>query len=162
MSKKGYKQSEEHKRKIREANLGKKRNYKDEESRLRAINNLRTDNWLGKKRNNPEYLEKIRIAHLGQKSWNKGKKFPNLSGENHWGWKGDKVGYNSLHSWIRKYKGKPIICEHCGKEKTTPKSIHWANVSGKYLRDLSDWISLCASCHKKYDNFNYHKIKKIS
>ena len=28
---------------------------------------------------------------------------------------------------------------------------HWANVSGKYLRDISDWIQLCVKCHKQFD-----------
>ena len=42
-------------------------------------------------------------------------------------------------------------CEHCGKKKTTPKSIHWANKSGKYLRKLSDLIALCVKCHSEYD-----------
>ena len=30
-------------------------------------------------------------------------------------------------------------------------SFEWANKSHKYLRKLSDWISLCSSCHKQYD-----------
>jgi hypothetical protein len=32
-----------------------------------------------------------------------------------------------------------------------PKSFQWANISKKYLRDFSDWMQLCASCHAKYD-----------
>jgi len=27
--------------------------------------------------------------------------------------------------------------------------IHWHNISGEYKRDVSDWIRLCAKCHKK-------------
>ena len=82
-----------------------------------------------------------------------GRKMPEVSNENHHNWKGDKVGYRALHSWIERKLGKPDHCEHCGKLKTTPKSIHWANISGDYKRDLTDWISLCVKCHKKYDGY---------
>lgn len=66
-------------------------------------------------------------------------------------WKGDKVSYTGLHQWVKRHLGSPKQCEFCGKLKTTSKSIQWANKSHKYLRKLTDWISLCASCHKKYD-----------
>ena len=69
----------------------------------------------------------------------------------HWLWKGDEVSYRALHSWVHRWLGKPKYCEFCGKTQDTPKSIHWANKSGKYLRDLNDWISLCVRCHKEYD-----------
>ena len=73
-----------------------------------------------------------------------------LGDKNH-NWKGDKVGYRCLHLWVQRKLGKASQCEHCGKQKTTPKSINWANISRKYLRNLNDWIQLCVSCHKKYD-----------
>lgn len=41
------------------------------------------------------------------------------------------------------------MCEHC--KSTTKKRYEWANASGDYLRNLSDWIRLCKSCHIKYD-----------
>ena len=72
-------------------------------------------------------------------------------GKEHWGWKGNNVGYRALHSWVIRKLGKATKCEFCGKEKTTPKSIHWANKSHKYKRSLSDWIQLCVPCHKAYD-----------
>lgn len=66
-------------------------------------------------------------------------------------WKGDKAGYRALHYWLIRARGPAVKCELCGKEKTTPKSVQWANVSRSYLRDVDDWISLCASCHTQYD-----------
>lgn len=66
-------------------------------------------------------------------------------------WKGNKVGYGALHDWVRNHKGVPIVCKQCGKEKTTPKSIQWANLNHKYRRKLEDYIALCAKCHKTYD-----------
>lgn len=90
-----------------------------------------------------------------QVSWNKGLKNVGI-GEDNGMWKGDKVGYRGLHLWVERKLGKATKCEHCSKEYDKPKSIHWANISGKYLRKITDWISLCVKCHKKYDN---NKIK---
>ena len=88
----------------------------------------------------------------GRTSPNKGKNFPNLRGINNGEWKGDAVGYRALHHWVQRWLGKPKKCEYCGKKQTsTGKMIHWANKSGKYLRDVKDWLSLCAKCHKCYD-----------
>ena len=69
-----------------------------------------------------------------------------------WSYK-ENLGYRGLHHWVWKMLGKPLKCELCGKTKTTPKSIHWANKSGNYFKDITDWISLCASCHKHYDGY---------
>lgn len=55
--------------------------------------------------------------------------------------------YRSLHYWIARNKQKTGYCSSCGIEKTT----EWSNVSGKYLRELSDWQELCKKCHYKYD-----------
>lgn len=56
--------------------------------------------------------------------------------------------YQAKHVWIRRYKKRPKGCEHFGIEN---KRFHWANVSGKYLWRFDDYISLCRSCHFKYD-----------
>lgn len=71
--------------------------------------------------------------------------------ENHPRWKGDKVGYGALHDWIRKRLGTPKFCEDCGNRKLKHRQYHWANVSGKYIRDLNDWRRLCVKCHSKLD-----------
>ena len=63
-------------------------------------------------------------------------------------WKGNKVSYKGLHTYITRNKGNPPKCVHCGESK---KRRVWANVSRKYLRDLNDWIPLCYKCHYEYD-----------
>lgn len=73
------------------------------------------------------------------------------SDEKHPFWKGENTSYRSLHRWVQKKLGKAKQCEFCGKKKTTPKSIHWANRSGLYLRNLLDWLELCVPCHSAYD-----------
>lgn len=81
-------------------------------------------------------------------SWNKGIKLPQLSGEKHWNWKGDKVGYMGLHDWVEKELGKPFYCEHCD---ATVGRFEWANKSHEYKRRIDDWIRLCKKCHIAYD-----------
>lgn len=87
--------------------------------------------------------------------WNKGltvKDNPNFNhGKKHHFWKGDKVGIKALHQWVKRYLGRPKVCEFCKKHVDDPYAIHWANKSGEYKRDLNDWIRLCRDCHINYD-----------
>lgn len=73
-------------------------------------------------------------------------------------WKDDDVGYSGLHKWIRRKYGQPSTCEHCYEGQLFGQKIHWANKSGKYLRDRNDWLRLCSLCHKKYDRVNHITI----
>jgi len=72
-----------------------------------------------------------------------------VKGKAHHAWKGRDVGYNALHSWVSRSLGEPQSCSKCGD--TSNRRYHWANVSGRYYRDLDDWVRLCPSCHKKLD-----------
>ena len=79
--------------------------------------------------------------------------------EKSWAWKGNDVGKEGLHSWVKKHLGTPKKCEHCNT--TTAKCYDWANKSQTYKRDLTDWIRLCRSCHTKYDySFRQPKWKE--
>ncbi len=91
--------------------------------------------------------------HLSNISHSKGKTKENyeplkraskkMKGEHNPMWKGDNVGYNSLHEWIRNRKPKPPFCEIC--KINIPLDL--SNKSGKYKRDLIDWEWLCRRCH---------------
>ena len=81
--------------------------------------------------------------------WNKGKEF--MKDEKHPLWKGDKVGYQPLHQWITKKLGRPNLCEICKNTKLKHRQYHWASKGHKYTRKLTDWLRLCAKCHKAYD-----------
>lgn len=64
-------------------------------------------------------------------------------------WKGENASYISKHSWISRVLGKPSICFNCYSKI---KNIYeWANISGKYKRDVSDYIRLCRECHRSFD-----------
>jgi hypothetical protein len=99
-------------------------------------------------------------SRKGKPSWNKsllgfraGEKRPGIipQGEKNGCWKGEKVGYRGLHIWVAKSLGKPKRCSNCGDAKGSERRYHWANRSQKYKRVLTDWIRLCAVCHKAYD-----------
>ena len=74
------------------------------------------------------------IAKMGEKNpmWNKIKR---------------EAKYCAIHEYVRRRLSKPTMCEHCGLEK----ALDMANKSGKYKRDLSDWMWLCRRCHMNYD-----------
>lgn len=74
---------------------------------------------------------------------------PIISGENHPAWKGDKASYVAIHIWVSRKLGKANKCEDC--QSLANKKYEWANISGKYKRDISDYKQLCTSCHRKYD-----------
>ena len=107
-----------------------------------------------------EHRENLSIAHMGKPSGAKGKHWTNseefckkaserMQGEKHHQWKGNDVGYGALHRWVEANLGKPTLCAHCGT--TQKRMYHWANVSGKYKRELADWVRLCVPCHSRFD-----------
>ena len=121
-----------------------------------------------------EHKAKLRLARHnffenGGQVWSKGQKFSleyravlskahqgqvGVTGEKHGKWKGNEVGYPGIHAWVRKQRGTPELCEYCGLNYTPKgkqKYFHWANKSRNYLRELTDWVRLCAKCHIAYD-----------
>lgn len=106
-----------------------------------------------------------------QMAWNKGTKgimkvnsgsftSKRTLGEKNCNWKGDNVGYDALHSWIRRKLGKADKCSECGKTS----GVQWANKSHEYKRDLLDWEKLCNRCHKIFDGYikiNDQVVRKI-
>jgi hypothetical protein len=116
--------------------------------------------------------EKGHFVKGANSSWNKGMKMDKpfgfalhgkttntgrtrfKKGEPSLAFKGDKVGKSALHDWVKARLGTPMKCEQCGFESDNPCQINWANKSGEYKRDLSDWLRLCRKCHHKYDNIS--------
>jgi hypothetical protein len=101
--------------------------------------------WKGKKR--PEIAGNSHYAY-GKRRWD-------ISNEHNYGWKGDDASYYAIHTWVTLNLGRPDKCEYCGKTGLSKNQIHWANKDHKYKRNLTDWIRLCASCHKNYDIENH-------
>ena len=86
-----------------------------------------------------------------------GKPMPDRESEKHWGWKGNEVGIDALHDWVRRRKRKPVVCECCAV--VPPRDC--ANISGKYKRDIKDFEWLCRRCHMRKDG-RLLKIGKYS
>ena len=101
------------------------------------------------KRQTKEHKDKISKSLKGKlpkniyqiAGWNKGVLIPNPT-------------YSGLHDWKHRVSGYPLSCGNCGKigERVNGRwNIEWANKDHKYKRDVSDWLKLCAKCHRKYD-----------
>lgn len=75
--------------------------------------------------------------------------------EKNYNWRGDNIGYYAIHRRIEVLLGKPKYCENCKSDKE--KWYDWANISGEYKYDITDWKRLCRSCHMKEDG----RLKKL-
>ena len=64
-------------------------------------------------------------------------------------WKGNNASYAAKHIWVKYHYGSPQHCDICGISEE--RMYHWANISGEYKRERSDWLRLCVPCHKRAD-----------
>ena len=78
---------------------------------------------------------------------------PGLVGSKNPMWKGDLAGYEAKHERIYVRFGQPKKCDDCGTE--TAKKYEWANLSGQYKSERSDWKRLCVSCHRLFDGHGF-------
>jgi hypothetical protein len=89
----------------------------------------------------------VRNGNLSCKSCSKkGNKNPQYGFKSHC-WRGDNAHYNAIHVWVKKNKLMSFICEFCKQDK----KLNLANISGKYNRDVDDFLWLCKRCHINYD-----------
>lgn len=58
--------------------------------------------------------------------------------------------YRYIHRWVAKQLGTPSKCENCLTLEAS--RFEWANLSGEYIEDISDWARLCRRCHRLIDN----------
>jgi hypothetical protein len=75
-------------------------------------------------------------------------------------WKGDIVGIDGLHEWLKRRLSRPDVCNLCSK----PKKLELCNVSNKYdpktyTREFKNWKWFCYSCHMKTDG-RLEKLQK--
>ena len=142
-------------------NCGKERNFFPRT--VKVLKTFMCKDCYFKFSNNPIYKrgrkiseetkKKMSLAKLGKKlgaqtEEHKSKIGIAVTGESHGLWKGGDVSYKALHDWLNRHKGKAQHCEYCNK---ISKRYHWANISGKYIRDVNDYLSLCVSCHFRLD-----------
>ena len=61
--------------------------------------------------------------------------------------KKDKIGYGTIHDWIRSRLQKPDICPCCEEKPVKDISCY----TGIYNRDIDNYVYLCRSCHTLLD-----------
>lgn len=70
-------------------------------------------------------------------------------GINNNNWKGENIGKNYKHDWVKRFKSKSNFCEICNKKV---KRIELANIKNhQYTRNPDDYKWLCRSCHIRLD-----------
>src|SRR5437588_12254348 len=67
-------------------------------------------------------------------------------------WKGDDVGPEALHDWVKRHKPKPLVCEMCNEKP--PYDL--ANICNTYNpltynRNIANWRWWCRRCHMSSD-----------
>ena len=69
-------------------------------------------------------------------------------------WKGNKglYAYTNLHKHLRRIHGHALLCrnENCSGNS---KVFGWANITGTYSTDISNFTELCKSCHTNFDRY---------
>ena len=63
-------------------------------------------------------------------------------------------GYNSAHLWLYRTHGK---ASYCSNDVSHTGTFQWANITGVYEKDLSNFTQLCRSCHAKLDTSDYQR-----
>lgn len=64
------------------------------------------------------------------------------------------LSYTAVHKRLRKDRGTPSLCEHCGT--TNAKKFEWAYAGeghehGAWSADLAEYIRLCTRCRIAFD-----------
>jgi hypothetical protein len=94
--------------------------------------------------------------------------FAHPKGERNPKWIGDRASYNTVHNRLRRTRGTPSRCGHCGSESATGYqwALNWDRVTQvryyekrrrghaeqlPYSADLNDYIRLCLRCHRTFD-----------
>lgn len=73
--------------------------------------------------------------------------------------KGDKIGYSGIHSWLRINYGRANKCENKKCPYKNKKRFEWALLKTKnYQRRRENFWMLCRGCHASYDMKNKRKI----
>lgn len=96
--------------------------------------------WNKGKKTDPEVLARTMKSRVGT--------YP--EGARNKKWKGEAASYFAKHIWMRTHFGRADKCEECGALRSE-RMIHWANISGEYKRDITDWRQLCVPHHSRFD-----------
>ncbi len=186
MTKKGYKQTEEHRdrqcssrsgmkrsvesiEKMSNSHKGKPSNRKGKPSPMKGIPRSPeiklkiSASMLGKKFS-PEHCEHIRLSQLGRVPWCKGLHPQNLGGSNHYNWQGG-ISFLPYCSKFNKELKEAVrdrdnrTCQLCNEKENEEKlSVHHIHYDKENCNP--DLISLCRVCNTKV-NFNKEYYEQL-
>jgi hypothetical protein len=74
-----------------------------------------------------------------------------LSGSEHYAWKGSEAGYQALHNRVMRARGAARSCEWRQEAACTSTTYEWAHVHQTDPGDPQNYVSLCKACHVRYD-----------
>lgn len=138
---KGHKHSEETKRKISLANKGKS-HPQSEESRIKISEKNKLAHL-----NHPERRDTLRQMMIHNNPVHQPGVVQKIAGKN---FKGEKAGYSSIREWINKKLGKPDKCYVCSIADIG--RLIWVDITKSNSRNLTNYISICRSCHRRFFN----------
>ena len=72
---------------------------------------------------------------------------PSKKGRENKLWKEIGQAYSTVHLQVNSLFTKKKSCELCG----SVKNLHWSNKNHTYRLIESEWWTLCATCHTRYD-----------
>jgi len=103
-----------------------------------------------------ESKEKMRVAHLGQVPWCKGKRSPHATGERHWNWKEGITAKGKIERNVFRKRSQKLIferddytCQVCCKRGGNLQVDHiksWKDYPDLRF-DINNCRTLCAKCH---------------
>jgi hypothetical protein len=123
--------------------------YKDREAQLAYHRNysIRRNRAKGRAPSGSEEA-RANISAAAKEGWKKRKRI-DQRGELNPNWKGDTVGWNGIHWWLRRNLPKAGCCEECGKKGKTDYAFR--HHPEPYTRIRDDYAELCRSCHIRFD-----------
>ena len=74
-----------------------------------------------------------------------------VSGSEHYAWKGDDAGYKSFHMRVIRTRGSADHCEWRSKADCKSRKYEWAHLHETSPGDAENYVSLCKTCHQEYD-----------
>lgn len=94
--------------------------------------------------------------------------FAHPRGEQNPKWIGDRASYNAVHNRLRRARGTPLCCQHCGSEGNDRYqwALDWSRATEirywekcrrghvemlPYSVNPGDYVRLCVGCHRRFD-----------
>jgi hypothetical protein len=93
-----------------------------------------------------------------------------VSGDRNPNWRGDEVNYPGIHERLKALRGSATayVCEHCDSDARdwaydhTDPDQKFDPDNGPFSLDLTKYMPLCKSCHRRVDAANARRRKGIA